>query len=331
MKRKLKDAVVVITGASSGIGKATALQLAEQGAKLVLAARREEALEETARLCRDRGALALAVPTDVSHPEEVEALADRALAEHGRIDAWVNDAGISLFSRFEEAPLEEYRRVIETNFFGTVYGSREAIRAFREQGSGVLINMSSMMGEGGAPFVSAYVSSKFAIRGLSESLRQELIDTDIDVVTILPASIDTPLFQHAANFTGRAVKPLEPIYPADDVAAAIVKAIRSPQREVFVGPAGRAMAGMHKVAPSAYEKATARMVDRDHFADRPSEHTSGNLFEPMAETTGVSGGWLDDGDGHAAGRGPLIAATASVALGIAAGFLLWRRAERHDG
>jgi NAD(P)-dependent dehydrogenase (short-subunit alcohol dehydrogenase family) len=180
------------------------------------------------------------------------------------------------------------------------YGSREAIRCFREQGQGqgVLVNVSSMIGKGGAPFVSAYVATKFAIRGFSESLRQELIDTDIDVVTILPASIDTPLFEHAANFTGRAVKPVEPIYPADDVALAIVKAIRSPRREVFVGNAGRAMAGMHEVAPRAYERLSARMTNKEHFAARSAERTSGNVLEPMAGTWGISGGWRREGEAH---------------------------------
>ena len=216
MPRKLRDSVVVITGASSGIGRAAARRMAEHGATVVLAARGRQPLEEVAAECQQAGGRALVVPTEVTQQEAVERLAAVALEEFGRINVWVNNAAVTLFGRIEDAPMETYRQVIETNVFGSVYGARAAIRCFREQRSGILIQTSSVYGTVGGPYLSAYVMSKFAIRGLSECLRQEVRDVrHIHVCTVLPASIDTPLFQHAANYSGRAVKALTPIYSAD--------------------------------------------------------------------------------------------------------------------
>ena len=238
------------------------------------------------------GKCALAVPADVTDDAAVATVARRAVETFGRIDVWVNNAAVSMFARFEEAPLPAYRRVIETNLLGYVHGARAALPVFRDQGAGLLVNVSSMIGKAGMAYVSAYVASKFAIVGLSECLRQELLDApDINVATVLPASIDTPLFQHAANYTGRAVKPLRPVYDAERVARAIVACAEDPPREVFAGTAGRMMAALHRVAPPLYERLTARQVERDHFQERPATPTDGNLFAPLPGWTGVSGDW----------------------------------------
>jgi NAD(P)-dependent dehydrogenase (short-subunit alcohol dehydrogenase family) len=210
MSRKLRDSVVVITGASTGIGRATALAFARQGAHVALASRREDALERTAQECRSFGARALVVPTDVTDEAAVEQAAQNAFQEFGRLDVWVNNAAVTAFGRFEETPPEVYRKVIETNLFGYVHGARAALPYFREQGSGTLINVSSVVGVAGIPYVNSYVTSKFAIRGFSESLREEMADEPINVCTILPSSIDTPLFQQGANFMGWGSKPLPP-------------------------------------------------------------------------------------------------------------------------
>ncbi len=290
MARKLSDSVVVITGASSGIGRATALRFAGQGATVVLAARNGDALREVAAECEQLGARALPLPTDVTDEGAVNALARQTLERFGHIDVWVNNAAVSLMAPFEEAPSDAWRRVIETNLFGYVYGARAALPAFREQGRGVLINVSSINGQVGGTYASAYVSSKFAIRGLGECLRQELRGTDIHVVTVMPASIDTPIFQHLGNYTGRAAQPMSPIYTAERVARVIVNAVHRPRREIMVGTSAHLFGLMHRLLPGPSERMMGKMVERDHFQDTPAAHSPGNLFMPQ-QPTGISGGW----------------------------------------
>jgi short-subunit dehydrogenase len=324
MARELEGAVVVLTGASSGIGRAAARRFAEAGARLVLAARSLEALREVAQECTRVGATVLVVRTDVRDYDAVEALAEASLRAFGRLDVWVNNAAVSLFGRLEETPLKQYRQVLDTNLLGTVYGSRAAVRAFREQGTGVLLNVSSLIARTGGPFLSAYVASKAGINGLSESLRQELLDTDIHVVTLLLASIDTPLFQHAANYMGRAVKPLKPIYPADHVARALVQAARSPQREVYVGTTSRLLVSLRKMAPGLLERATARVIERGHYEDRPQRPTSGNLEAPGREPMGITGGWIADEQ-----RARRWVTAATVGLGLSVAAAVWWRSVPH--
>ena len=327
MPRKIRDSVVAITGASSGIGRATALACARRGAAVVVAARREVLLEELAGECERLGGRALAVPTDVIDEEAVNELARKAVEAFGRLDVWVNNAGVTLFSRLEEAPIEEYRRVFETNLFGYVYGARAALLCFREQGSGVLINNDSVVAKASQPYTSAYVTSKFAVRGFSECLREELIldgAKDIHVCTVMPASIDTPFFQHGANHTGRAPKALNPVYDAEKVAKAIIRCAERPKREVIVGNAGRLLALQHSLSLGLYENMAARQIDRDHFQDKPAPSTSGNLFEPVQEGSEVSGGWRNAG-GTVSARQMALAGTAAAAV---AGLLGWRRLRR---
>jgi NAD(P)-dependent dehydrogenase (short-subunit alcohol dehydrogenase family) len=322
MPRRLSDSVVVITGASSGIGRATALAFAREGASVVLAARREQPLLSAAAECEALGGRALAVPTDVTDEGAVKELARRAVEHFGRIDVWVNNAAVGLFSRFEEAPMDAYRRVIEIDLFGYIYGARAALPYFREQGSGVLINNSSVVARASQPYTSAYVISKFGVRALGESLREELsLDgaKDIHVCTVMPASIDTPFFQHAANYTGRAAKALNPVYGAERVAQTMVRCAKRPKREVVVGNAGRMLALQHALSLGLYERSAARMIDRDHFQDLPDPPNAGSLFDPMPEGTGVSGGWKTDG-GTSMRRMALVGAAVAVPM-----LLGWRR------
>jgi NAD(P)-dependent dehydrogenase (short-subunit alcohol dehydrogenase family) len=291
MVKSISEAVIVITGASSGIGRATALAAAAQKASVVVASRQEAALNEVVQECERLGGKALAVRADVTDEKQVLHLAAKAIDRFGRIDAWVNAAAVTLLSGFEDAPSDVFRRVVETNFFGYVHGARAALAQFRGQGKGVLINISSVLGKTGAPYSSAYSASKFAIAGFSESLRMELRSTPgIHVCTVFPATVDTPLFQHAANYTGRAVAAPPPVYQPEEVAAAILRCVTRPVREVTVGNVRRTIA-MRSVAPGLAERTYSSKVHREHFLNRPAPASHGNLFDPMPAYNTVHGGW----------------------------------------
>jgi len=313
MRRKIQDAVVVITGASSGIGRAAAHEFARRGATLAITARDKPSLEKTADECREMGATVLVLPADVTDEGEVKAVARQVIEKHGRIDVWVNNAAVILFGRIEDTPYKEYRRVIETNLLGYIHGARAVIPHFREQGSGTLINVSSAYGKNAAPYLSAYSASKFGIVGLGESLRMELRDAPgVRVCTVLPATIDTALFQHAANYTGRSVRALEPIHRVEKAAKAIVRLVEHPRREVAVGCFRRPLGAMHSLAPGLAERTMSRTVEKGHFFDASAPATSGNIDRPMPEWNQVSGGWIKEG------RRKPIGLIAGIAGGVAA-------------
>ena len=283
---------MVITGASSGIGLATAQAFASEHARLLLAARGHDALAAAAGECQQLGAVAVAQTADVTQADSVAALRERAVAAFGRIDVWVNCAAVLLFGRFEDVPPEDFRRVIETNVFGYVYGARTALSQFRAQAEGgTLINVSSVLGTVSEPYVSAYVTSKFAIRGFTACLRQELREVpNIHVCLVRPAAMDTPVYQHAGNYLGRKARSIVPVYDATRVAKAIVRLSRRPRREVAIGGLGHAMILGSRMAPALVEWAVARFGPRLQFQDQPQPRWSGNLDASMTEGS-VTGGW----------------------------------------
>lgn len=297
MTRSIHESVIVITGASSGMGRASALELARRGANIVVAARRAQLLEEVATECQNLGVQALAVPTDVTNEASIQALAQQALTRFGRFDVWINNAGVLAAGRFEDIPSEVFNRVFETNFFGYVYGARTALQQFRKQEYGILINNASLESQMGAPYFSPYAAPKFAIRGFSESLREEveiLDKTAIKVCTIMPATIATPLFQQAANYTGRAIQALPPVYDVEVAAKTFADLVEHPQREVFIGSAGRLFTAMHSMAPGTTEKTFSKQVDKGHLSQEvQTPPKEGNLFEPVQEGTATSGGWKE--------------------------------------
>jgi short-subunit dehydrogenase len=319
MGQKRRDMVVVITGASSGIGRATALAFAKQKATVVLAARREGVLRGLAAECERAGAkAALAVPTDVTDKAAVEALARTAVQRFGRFQVWVNNAAVHLFGRLEDHPEAETRRVLETNVLGYTFGAQAAVRHFRLHNSGVLINVASAVSEVPQPYAAAYVMSKHAVRGLANGLRQELwLDgaRQIHVCSVMPATVDTPLFVHGANFSGRKIKAMPPIYTPERVARVIVGLARKPKADVVVGVQVRLMAGLHRVAPQPVQATMAKLVDAQHVVrDEAGPHDHrGNLFMPMAEGDTARGGWKERRSrvaGMAALAVPVIAALA---------------------
>lgn len=295
--RNVKDRVVVITGASSGIGRAAARKYARGGAHLVLAARRKNALKELERECKELGVNAISIDTDVSDERSVRRLSERALAEFGRIDIWINNAGVATFGRFDEAPLKEHEQVIETNLLGTMYGTYYAVHHFRQRGEGILINVSSYDGRGAAPYHASYVASKHGVRGLGMSIRQELWvnnENNIKVCTVMPVSIDTPFFQHAANHMGKPVLPIPPVYSVEEAADTLYRLAMKPEDEVMVGRAGKFFGFQGKIAPKLTEKQMAYQTHRTEMGqDRTARSTSGNLFKAVREGTGESGGWLN--------------------------------------
>ena len=292
---RTRGSVVVVTGASSGIGRATALKFAAEGATVALTARRPAALKAVAGECEGSGATAFPVPADITDEKAVREVADRVAERFGRIDVWVNCAAVTAFAPFEEIPLSDFRRILEVNIMGYVHGARAVLPHLRDQGKGMLINVSSIVSSVPQPYTQAYSMSKAAVRVLGASLRQELrLDgaTGVKVCTVLPATIDTPFFEHAANYTGRKAKAMPPVYSAERVARTVVDLVRVPRREVIVGPMGRNLVMQAKLAPGFTERMMAIQVDRSHlYRSRPAPATEGNLFQPAAGTGSVSGGW----------------------------------------
>ena len=296
MPTPINEAVAVITGASSGIGKATAIAFAREGATLMLCARREQELEDTAAACREAGARVGTMVVDVAHAQEVENLARRAIEAFGRIDIWINNAGMDAFGTFADMPLEVIERCLQINLFGTIHGMKAVLPHLIGQGSGIIINNASLVGVVPTPFHSAYVASKFAIRGLSHSVRQEVIaHPGVHVCTVCPSSIDTPLWQRGANYSGRKIKPLDPVHPVEQVAAVMLGLVRSPRREVFAGATGWILSEQHHADPELTEIMAAGVAELSLFQDEPAEATAGSLFSADDHEGGASGGWMKPG------------------------------------
>ena len=320
--KPLHEQVMVITGASSGIGLATALAAAKKGAKLVLASRNTEALTETERKIKEDGGQAVSVTADVGKREELQKVADAAIQEYGSIDTWVNNAGISIYGRLAEVSDEDHRKLFDTNFWGVVYGSLIAAEHLKGRG-GAIINLGSILSDAAIPIQGMYSASKHAIKGFTDALRMELEQekAQISVTLIKPSAINTPYVQHAKNYTDKAATLPPPVYAPEEVANAILYAATHPQRDIFVGSGGKVMSSLNKYAPGLMDWVSKNVLSKQELRDRPAQHREGSLQE-----AGKDGQVHGDYEGHVmkksfytrASMNPVITGTVAAAAGAAA-------------
>lgn len=277
--KPLEQQVVVITGASSGIGLATAAAAAKAGAQVVLAARSEQVLEAVASLLAEEGHEALAVPADVSERHQLDRVADATLARFGRIDTWVNNAGLSIYGKLTEVADADSRRLFDINFWGVVNGSLLAVQHLRARG-GALINVGSEVSETVIPLQGMYSASKHAVKGFTDALRLELQleNAPISVTLIQPTAVDTPYPDHAKNYMKEQPKLPSPQIDPTAVAEAILDAATHPRRDVKVGLMARVDTALAKLMPRLGDKLARGQANRQQ-RDEPATHPEGTLYE----------------------------------------------------
>jgi short-subunit dehydrogenase len=284
--------VVVITGASSGIGRETAVMLGERGASVVLAARNETALQEVAKEIARLGGAAEAVVTDVAEWSQVERLAQVAIDRFGRIDTWVNNAAVSTYATVEQMSVDEIERVLQVNLLGQIYGMKAVLPQLTRQGQGTIINVASALAERSVPLQAAYCASKHGVKGFTEALRLELArdHPGITVTLIEPSSINTPLFTHARSKLGVKPQPIPPIYEPRVVAETILFAAEHPRRTIVAGGSGKLLTVAQQLSPALvdwYMLQNERGFTQQQ-TDRPDDGQD-NLFAPMGGIGSATG------------------------------------------
>ena len=280
--KPIHEQVVVVVGATSGIGRETALQFGERGAKVVVAGRSSSALSELVQQIQSRGGEASLQVADVSQYEQMQALAERARELYGRIDTWVHVAAVSLYAPFQETSPEEFRRVIEVNLIGQAYGAMAALPHLKREGGGALIHIGSVESKRSFPLHSAYSASKHGMIGFIDALRVELMHDriPISVTTILPAGINTPFFDKSLTRLGVKPRPSPPVYEPELVANAILYAAEHPVRDIYVGGAGKSMEWLHIVSPNLADRLLSRFGYRPQLTNVPkTDRAPHNLYE----------------------------------------------------
>lgn len=293
MKPKLKpiaDQILVITGASSGIGLATAKMAVAKGARVVLAARSQAALDDVTCNLNHDGLRAVCVNADVTSEKDVERIAAQAIETFGGFDTWVNNAGVTIFGKLLDVPVEDQKRLFETNYWGVVYGSLTAARHLQLRG-GAIINVGSTLSDQAIPIQGGYSASKHAVKGFTEALRMELEEdgAPISVTLVKPSAINTPYTEHGKNYLRVEPKPPAPVYAPELVAEAILHCAEHPVRDIFVGGAGKALSVANKYAPRLVDKVMETFASDSQRSNR------------LASTSPENGLDSPSGDGRVAG------------------------------
>ena len=294
--KPVQDQVVVVLGASSGIGREIALRFGERGAKVVVAARTEQGLASLVNEIERRGGRGVHVVCDVAMPAEVQRVAEAAIEAFGRIDTWVNVAAVTVYARFEDTTPEEFRRVIEVNYLGQVHGALAALPRLRANRGGALISVSSVESSVSLPLTSAYAASKHAIEGALDALRRELIaeGTPISITSVKPATINTPLFNNARSKLDVLPKGPPPIYQPGVVADCVLYAAAHPVRDLYAGGAARMMMVGQALAPGLLDRLLARFGISSQRTDQPAtDGGAGNLGAPRTDDNRVEGDYSD--------------------------------------
>jgi len=296
--KPLEEQTIVITGASSGIGRATAREAARRGARLVLASRNREALDRLVEELKSQGAAAIAVVADVGNAEDHDRIVQTAMLSFGGFETWVNNAGISIFGRLEDVAIEDQRQLFETNYWGVVHGSMAALRELRQRG-GALINVGSELSDRAIPLQGAYSASKHAVKGFTDALRMELEAerAPVSVTLIKPGSIDTGFVQHAKNYLDEEPRLVPPVYSPKAVADAILYAAEHPARDVYVGASARAISAFGQYLPGVADRVLGPQMHRAQRSGRPAEERQDALWH--------SGDPVEGGDAPGVCRGSL--------------------------
>jgi NAD(P)-dependent dehydrogenase (short-subunit alcohol dehydrogenase family) len=294
--KPIEQQVVVVVGASSGIGRQTALKFAKQGAKLVVAARTESGLESLVKEITDLGGEAIAVRADVSDFEQVKNIADQTIVRFGQLDTWVNAAGTAVIAPFEQVTVEEFKRVIEVNLMGPVYGAMVAMPLLRRTGQGAIVTITSVEARRSMPLQSSYSASKHGLEGFMDALRAELRyeGFPISITNIMPSVINTPFYNKARTKLG--VKPtgVPPYYQPSLVADAILYAAEHPTRDLIVGDVGRAVDFLQKIAPDLVDTLVGAIaVPGQRTNTIKSVDDPNNLFEPIEGYSTTTGDFTD--------------------------------------
>ena len=313
---RLKNSTVVITGATSGIGRGSALLFAKEGANVVLASRNEETLLDIAQECEKYGAKSLVVVTDVTDSQAVSSLAKKAVDEFGSIDVWVNDAGVGAVGAYDEVPMDDHKQVVATNLLGYMNGTHAVLPYFKKQKYGTIINLNSLGAWIPSPYAAAYTASKFGLRGFTQAIRGELRNwSDIHVCDVFPAFVGSPGMKHGANYTGVEMKPVHPYVSAHKVASVVVELAINPKPVQMVSLTARLgkLFGSH--APAFFAGVMAALMEYHIKHGKKTPMTQGNLFVPTPKKTAHVEGSYDS----------MMVTKVAIAGGLAGlGILAWK-------